>query len=138
MPYYGGERNIANIVGVRPYAPGTEIMGTSTVTNATTVVYTVPAGYRLHLFNTHITAISANSGAGFKSAQAYITDDVSAIVYRLHYGAFSGYGSSVGNQNRFAPLILPSGYQIVGATNAADVSILISYHGVLVDNGIQV
>ncbi len=73
------EHNQVKWVGVRPGVEGEQIVKSGEQANGTNVLYTVPAGKVLLIFQTYVTGIATAASGG--RAQLRHTTDVPATIY---------------------------------------------------------
>ena len=110
------EPNRARWVGVRPAHDGAEVYNKADATNATVVVYTVPAGKVLHLTSLHVCS-RATLAAG------EVIVDIRNAAHVIQVSPFDHYYAAVGQMSDdisfWPPMELPAGWEIaVRSTNA--------------------
>ena len=109
----------ANVVGVRYAHDGKAFYGYLDVNAGSIVMYTVPAGYELQIFNSACRSLTTLAVAVGNTV--YVRNVANQTVYALgHFDSAVGYESQFHTQHFNPPLLLPAGYDIlVHAPNAS-------------------
>lgn len=137
------EYNEANIIGVRPAVnqdsirvynkipdTATEFTLNTSVDNATSTIYTVPASTTLYLCNFHVHA--RNLTAAFVNCYLILYDSVGAVKYNLVVNVIQTNDAKSIISNFYTPLSCVAGDYFVGRSYAVNMTLFISLHGYLI------
>lgn len=113
------EPNRAKWVGIRPGHDGEQMIASSTVSNSSDTMYTVPTNYVLLLFSWWSWTVATGAGTGSLG----IYNDTPALYRRLSYHRMVSAGERDTSHDLFVPIEVPAGYSIVNESSAAVVRI---------------
>jgi hypothetical protein len=123
-------QNQARYFGVLPGANGQQIAEYDTQVNAgNTILYTVPTGYKLLLFNDWISGYFATSSWGFLE----IWTDAPALAYRFA-GVLSSPYAGVCAHSRFLPIHVEGDYTVRITSQAAALTVWGGFEGILIED----
>ena len=125
------EKNKAAWIGVRPGVYGEQIAVNGEAVNQTVVLYTVPAGKTLLVFNTRLSVTGAAGGGG--NAALKHSSGVPADIYSLHHCNVVAPGNPVAQTlARFVPYEIPAGHLVRLTSSNANTGALAGFEGLLV------
>ncbi len=126
------EDNQVKYVGIRPGYTGDHLTAYDSANNGTVVIYTVPVGKILLLFNSRLSGEGSIIGGG--AVLLWLTNAVPANLYLIEHLPFTGTLShTVIGHSRFVPIPCPAGYTITVASPAATQWGYGGIEGILVD-----
>jgi len=127
------EHNRAAWVGVRPGVFGEQVIAYAEIIAVDTVLYTVPAGKTLFLFDWWLSVVGLTAAAlwGLKvyTGGAALSSVLGVITQFTAVG-----GGAVTGANYTVPAEIPEAYTIRAIRSAAGVTISCGIKGLLVDN----
>lgn len=122
------EQNRERWVGVRPAHDGEQVMKYTGATNNTVIIYTVPAGKTLLLWDwVHDTF---TNGAAIGQIAARDDADVAFAYISTH--SFGAAGTKIGSLAYSVPIELYAGYDVVIISNIAGCTSRGMIHGILI------
>ena len=126
------EGNRARWVGVRPGHHGEQVAISKEVTDATIIVYTVPAAKRFFLCDVGISYYAAEAGTHFGLG---VRDDVDTLLYYLWYHTSNWATASETGRNFWPPIEIPAGYDVFIYSSGATRTVHAFIHGWVQDEG---
>jgi len=131
-PITWNEENQVKWVGIRPGYHGDQVTAYNSVAAGTAIVYTVPAGKTLLIFNTSM-SVSRNA-VGVSPAYFILRDSGDVLVHEIYKIYVNGVGSVISvSTARYSPLIAPADYDITIQSGIAADNVAGSFEGILVD-----
>ena len=126
------EPNRARWVGVRPAHDGEQIAESAAATNVqTTIIYTVPAGYILLLFQWSLDC----AGAATNTSSFLVRNASDVIQYNLWTAYFVAAGRAALSSGLFVPIEITAGFDVVVSNTVAASYTRAFIHGLLIPVG---
>jgi len=126
------EKNKIAWVGIRPGVYGEQVLGYGTANNGTTIIYTVPAGKTLLLFDTFVQYYSGTTPGGTVTLR--IRNAADATVYNIYYVVVPLNGrQGTACNSRWIPIEVPENYDIVLVSSGAAAYASCHIEGILID-----
>ncbi len=117
-------------IGMRPGHAGAQVLDQGSANNATTTIYTVPAGYTLLIFAWYLDTVTSGAGSGTFA----LYDDAGVLMGYIWRHVFLVAGAKSNGLAPFVPYEVPAGGTVRLTSSAAGLTSYAGIMGILIPN----